>query len=72
MTPDDANAVLDFLKRSSEQHAVSLRRAMESQLDQGDRAISQIAQLRILNETSQTPVEVIQALQGVAAGENPL
>lgn len=71
MTLDDANAVLDYLKRSSEQHAVSLRRAMESQLDQGDRAIAQIAQLKIMNEHG-SPVDIIAALQGVAAGENPL
>lgn len=72
MTPDEAQSVMDYLKQSNEMFRTNLRLAMESQLDHGDRAIAQVAQLKILNESSQTPVEIIQALQEVAAGGNPL
>lgn len=71
MTPQDAMNVLDFLKRSTEDRLGALRQVTEQHSDYADRVIAQAAQLKILNEHG-SPVEILQALRGVAASGNPL
>ena len=70
MTPDQVTAALDLLKRTSDDHSVNLRRAMEGHCDHVDRVIAQTATLKLLNES--LPTETMAALKEVAMSGNPL
>lgn len=69
MTPQEANEVLDVLRKSDDQAQVRLVKGMESHLDFSDRQIAQIAALKNLETTDDT-AELLNALSAVnAAGE---
>lgn len=70
MTPDQVTAALDALKRTEQDRAAALSVVTENHSDHADRAISQLATLKLMNES--LPTETLAALKEVAMSGSPL
>lgn len=71
MTPADANAILDIIKRAAADTSERRYADLESHLSAGDRVIGQVAQLKLLNEGSPSAA-LATALGEAAKTANPL
>lgn len=71
MKAEEVQAALGLLKQVEADRAETRNKMMEDHLDHGDRAIAQLAQLKLLGPSS-APVTAMQILAEVAQSKNPL
>lgn len=71
MTPSQVREAMAIINEAAAQHDDRLHKNVEKHLDESDRVIAQVAQLKLLNENGSQLDEAIGALASLAATGNP-
>lgn len=71
MTPSQAREIIGIINEAAAQHDDRLHKNVERHLDESDRVIAHVAQLKLLNEGGGQLDEAISALASLAATGNP-
>lgn len=72
MTPEQASAILDVVKRAETDRSERRIADLEAHLDASDRVIAQAAQLKLMNEGDGGLSAVTAALMEAAKSADPL
>lgn len=71
MTPSQVREAMAIMHEAAAHHDDRLHKNVERHLDESDRVIAQVAQLKLLNENGGQLDEAINALALLAANGNP-